>query len=175
MEHKEWMRPEDIERRSMEIIEQEMPAGNWTLGERAVVKRCIHTSADFDYASNLYFSPGAVERAIEILRTGAGIVTDTNMAAAGINKKVLGRLGGTIHCFMAAEDVAEEATRRGITRAVVSMERAAKRRACAFIGDCGSGGICQCGRVQGAYLHGGSALHHREREKRREQYCGSYL
>ena len=69
MEHKEWMRPEDIERRSMEIIEQEMPAGNWTLGERAVVKRCIHTSADFDYASNLYFSPGAVERAIEILRT----------------------------------------------------------------------------------------------------------
>ncbi len=126
MEHKEWMRPEDIERRSMEIIEQEMPAGNWTLGERAVVKRCIHTSADFDYASNLYFSPGAVEQAIEILRAGAGIVTDTNMAAAGINKKVLGRLGGTIHCFMAAEDVAEEATRRGITRAVVSMERAAK-------------------------------------------------
>lgn len=61
MEHKEWMRPEDIERRSMEIIEQEMPAGNWTLGERAVVKRCIHTSADFDYASNLYRFFGQIE------------------------------------------------------------------------------------------------------------------
>lgn len=126
MEHREWMRPEDIERRSMEIIEQEMPSGNWTLGERAVVKRCIHTSADFDYASNLYFSPGVVERALEILRAGAGIVTDTNMAAAGINKKALGRLGGEVHCFMAKEDVAEEAARRGVTRAVVSMERAAR-------------------------------------------------
>ncbi len=122
----EWIRPEEIERRSMEIIEKEMPEGKWTLGERLVVKRCIHASADFDYASHLYFSPGAVQRALEILKSGASLVTDTNMAAAGINKRALGRLGGTLHCFMADEDVAREARERGITRAAVSMERAAK-------------------------------------------------
>ena len=121
----EWVKPEEIERRSMEAIEQEMPKGDWTLKERAVVKRCIHASADFDYAANLYFSPGAVERALEALKQGASIVTDTNMAAAGINKRALGKLGGEVHCYMAHEDVAREAAQRGVTRALVSMERAA--------------------------------------------------
>lgn len=126
MSQTEWIRPEEIERRSMEIIGEEMPEGEWTPGELAVVKRCIHASADFDYASNLYFSSGAVERALEILKSGACLVTDTNMAAAGINKRVLAGLGGSVHCFMADEDVAREAKERGITRAAVSMERAAK-------------------------------------------------
>ena len=115
----EWVKPEEIERRSMEAIEQEMPKGDWTLKERAVVKRCIHASADFDYAANLYFSPGAVEQALEALKQGASIVTDTNMAAAGINKRALGKLGGEVHCYMAHEDVAREADRRGMTRAAV--------------------------------------------------------
>ena len=110
----------------MEIIGREMPAGDWSPGELAVVKRCIHASADFDYAANLYFSAGAVEQALEALKNGAGIVTDTNMAAAGINQRVLKKLGGSVHCFMAEEDVAEEAKKRGVTRATVSMERAAR-------------------------------------------------
>ena len=121
----EWVKPEEIERRSMEAIEQEMPKGDWTLKERAVVKRCIHASADFDYAANLYFSPGAVEQALEALKQGASIVTDTNMAAAGINKRALGKLGGEVHCYRAHEDVAREAAQMGVTRALVSMERAA--------------------------------------------------
>ena len=121
----EWVKPEEIERRSMEAIEQEMPKGDWTLKERAVVKRCIYASADFDYAANLYFSPGAVEQALEALKQRASIVTDTNMAAAGINKRALGKLGGEVHCYMAHEDVAREAAQRGVTRALVSMERAA--------------------------------------------------
>ena len=121
----EWVQPEESERRSMEAIEQEMPKGDWTLKERAVVKRCIHASADLDYAANLYFSPGAVEQALEALKQGASIVTDTNMAAAGINKRALGKLGGEVHCYMAHEDVAREAAQRGVTRALVSMERAA--------------------------------------------------
>lgn len=125
-EQTKWIRPEEIERRSMEIIEEEMPKGNWTPGELAVVKRCIHTSADFDYASSLYFSPGVVERAKKVLKDGVVIVTDTNMAAAGINKKVLSGLGGSVRCFMADEEVAKEAKERGITRAAVSMERAAR-------------------------------------------------
>ncbi len=123
--HSEWIRPEDIEKRSMEIIGQEMPDGNWTPEELAVVKRCIHTSADFDYAQNLYFSDQAVCHARKALAQGATIVTDTNMAAAGINKKALERLGGSVRCFMAEEETAREAKARGITRAAVSMEYAA--------------------------------------------------
>lgn len=121
-----WLRPDEIEKRSMEIIAAEMPAGDWTPGQLKVVKRCIHTSADFDYCRNLYFSPGAVERAVGLLRQGITIVTDTNMAAAGINKAALARVGGTVRCFMAEEAVAAEAKARGITRAAVSMEHAAK-------------------------------------------------
>ena len=90
-----------------------------------VVKRVIHTTADFDYADNLCFSPRAVERGIAALRAGCDIVTDTQMARAGINKTVLGRLGGEVRCFMSDPDVAAEAKERGITRAMVSMERAA--------------------------------------------------
>lgn len=123
--HSEWIRPEDIEKRSMEIIGQEMPDGNWTPEELAVVKRCIHTSADFDYAQNLYFSDQAVCHARKALAQGATIVTDTNMAAVGINKKALERLGGSVRCFMAEEETAREAKARGITRAAVSMEYAA--------------------------------------------------
>ena len=126
MENQRQLRPEEIERCSMEIIGREMPAGDWSPGELAVVKRCIHASADFDYAANLYFSAGAVEQALEALKNGAGIVTDTNMAAAGINQRVVKKLGGSVHCFMAEEDVAEEAKKRGVTRATVSMERAAR-------------------------------------------------
>ena len=90
-----------------------------------MVKRVIHTSADFDYADNLVFSPHAVPRGIAALREGCDIVTDTQMAKAGINKTILGQLGGEVHCFMADGDVAAEAKERGITRAMVSMERAA--------------------------------------------------
>ena len=91
-----------------------------------MIKRAIHTTADFDYADNLVFSEDAVAKGIEALRGGCDIVTDTQMAKSGINKTILGKLGGTVHCFMSDPDVAEEAKRRGITRAMVSMEKAAK-------------------------------------------------
>ncbi len=122
-----FVKPDEIEARSMEIIESEMPEGNWSSGQLAVVKRCIHASADFDYAENLYFSPGAVEAALTLFKSGRPftVVTDTNMAAAGINRAALSQLGGTVRCFMAEPDVAEEARARGMTRAAVSMERAA--------------------------------------------------
>ena len=82
-----------------------------------VVKRVIHTSADFDYAKNLVFSEGAVRKGIEALQGGCDIVTDTQMAKAGINKTILGKLGGQVHCFMSDESVAQEAKERGVTRA----------------------------------------------------------
>ena len=121
------MRPQEIETRSMEIIEEELGerAAAWPPEELLVVKRCIHTSADFDYGENLVFSPGAVEIALEALRNGVTIVTDTSMAAAGINKRSAAALGVEVHCFIADPDVAAEAKRRGITRSAVCMERAA--------------------------------------------------
>lgn len=118
-------KPGDIEKRSFEIITELLGDRKLDPRNEAVIKRAIHTTADFDYADNLVFSPGAVETGIAALRSGCDIVTDTQMARAGINKTILGKLGGSVHCFMSDGDVAEEAKRRGITRAAVSMERAA--------------------------------------------------
>lgn len=120
------MKPADIEKRSFAIITEELGGRTFPEGVAEVVKRVIHTSADFDYADNLCFSPDAVEQAKAALEAGAAIVTDTNMALAGISKPTLAKLGGKAVCLMADEDVAREAKERGVTRATVSMEHAAK-------------------------------------------------
>lgn len=120
------MKPADIEKRSFAIITEELGGRTFPEGVAEVVKRVIHTSADFDYADNLCFSPDAVEQAKAALEASAAIVTDTNMALAGISKPTLAKLGGRAVCLMADEDVAREAKERGVTRATVSMEHAAK-------------------------------------------------
>ena len=120
------MKPADIEKRSFAIITEELGGRTFPDGVAEVVKRVIHTSADFDYADNLCFSPDAVEQAKAALEAGATIVTDTNMALAGISKGTLAQLGGRAVCLMADEAVAREAKERGVTRATVSMEHAAK-------------------------------------------------
>ena len=117
----EKVEPREIETRSFEIITQEMGDKKLIPGTELIVKRCIHTSADFDYADNLCFSANAVEKALNAIREGACIVTDTQMAKAGINKKVLARYGGEVYCFMSDVDVAVQAEARGNTRAVASM------------------------------------------------------
>ena len=118
--------PQEIEKRSFEIITEELGDVKLVPGTEPVVKRCIHTSADFDYAKNLVFSDGVIEHALKVLGSGATIVTDTQMAMAGVNKRKLAALGCQIRCLMSDPDVAEEAKKRGVTRAVVSMEHAAK-------------------------------------------------
>ena len=125
LEKIEVVRPEDIEKRSMEIITEELQGKTWPEPEFSIVKRCIHTSADFDYAENLCFSKDAARLGMEALQRGAVIVTDTKMAWSGINKKKLQEYGGEAYCFMADEDVAKEAKERGCTRATVCMERGA--------------------------------------------------
>lgn len=122
----EFVRPADIEARSFEIIGQELGPHGFDRRTLQVVKRAIHTTADFDYAHTLDFSPHAVEAGVSALRAGADVVTDTTMVAAGINKRVLGGFGGHVHTFVADPDVAAEAAARGVTRSAVSMERAAK-------------------------------------------------
>ncbi len=122
----EFIKPKDIETRSFEIIAKELGQRGIELPEDQdmVTRRVIHTSADFDYAETMKYSRDAVRIAKDMLKNGADIVTDTNMALSGINKKTLAQFGGSAHCFMADEDVAKEAVNRGITRAAVSMERA---------------------------------------------------
>lgn len=123
----EYVLPTEIEKRSFEIIGKELQDMGITLDreQEPITKRVIHTSADFDYANTMRYSEGAIEKAKELIRNGAHIVTDTNMALSGINKKRLAEYGGQVHCFMADEDVAKEAKERQVTRATVSMERAA--------------------------------------------------
>jgi precorrin-8X/cobalt-precorrin-8 methylmutase len=119
------VKPMEIEKRSMEIITGELNGRTWPEPEFSIVKRCIHTSADFDYADNLCFSEGAAKKGVEALRRGAVIVTDTKMAWSGINKKKLAEYGGEAFCFMSDEDVAKEAKERECTRAAICMERGA--------------------------------------------------
>lgn len=123
----EWLLPEEIEKRSFEIIAEELKQRGISLPaeQEMITKRVIHTSADFDYANTMTYSKDAVSIAKEFLRNGADIVTDTNMALSGINKKALSKLGGQAHCFMADEEVERIAKERGVTRAAVSMEKAA--------------------------------------------------
>ena len=101
--------PMDIEKRSMEIITEELGQLHLDEEKADIIKRVIHTSADFDYARNLRFSDDAVEKALEVLQQGVTIITDTNMACTGINKPGLNKLNGKAVCFMADEDVATKA------------------------------------------------------------------
>ncbi|MEF9945434.1 MAG: precorrin-8X methylmutase [Lachnospiraceae bacterium] len=121
----EQLLPGEIEGRSFEIITKELGERTFPLEEADIIKRVIHTSADFEYADTLTFSPGAVEVALQALKNGADIVTDTQMVKAGIHKASLQKTGGTVHCFIADEDVAREAKQRQTTRSAISMEKAA--------------------------------------------------
>lgn len=120
--------PSRIEAESFAIIDRELKERGITLPEAyaPVIKRCIHTTADFDYAENLVFTEGALEAGLSALKAGADIVTDTRMAMAGISRRVLERYGGRLRCSMADEDVAEAARREGITRAAAGVDKAAR-------------------------------------------------
>lgn len=122
--------PNEIEKKSFaiisDIIREEHPNFVMNPKHEAVIKRVIHTSADFEYLENLSFSETAVEVGLQALKKGAVIITDTNMAKSGISKPSLKKLGGAVECFIADEDVAKEAKERGVTRAIISMEKASK-------------------------------------------------
>lgn len=125
-ENIEHVLPKDIEKTSMSIIDSELLQMGIELDKTnaPVIKRAIHTTADFEYADTLRFSENAVKKAKELIKNGADIVTDTNMALSGINKKVLAEFGGHVYCYMADEDIANKAKMEGTTRATASMEKA---------------------------------------------------
>ncbi len=120
------IKPDDIEKRSMEIIESELgDTSHLTDSEKQIVKRVIHTTADFDYLQNLKFSENAVESGLQAIRSGTAIITDTNMSLAGISKPALKALGCEVFCFTADNDVAESARSNGTTRAVAAVDKVA--------------------------------------------------
>ena len=118
------IQPAQIEKTSFAIITKELGNHIFPDGQAEVVKRVIHTTADFDYADTLCFSEDALSSGKNALQKGATIVTDTSMALSGINKTILGRLGGEARCFISDPSVAAEAKERGVTRAIVAMEHA---------------------------------------------------
>ena len=124
----EVVKPNEIEKRSFAIITEELQQRGLSVPEREapVTKRVIHTSADFEYAETMTYSENAIDIMQDLIRQGAHIVTDTNMAKSGISKTTLAKFGGEVHCFIADPDVAAAAKERGITRAAVCMEKAAK-------------------------------------------------
>lgn len=118
--------PQDIEKRSFQIIENEIGYHNFKQEQLLIVKRVIHTTADFDYIKNMVFSENAVQNGLNAIQNGASIVTDTHMTKAGINKNLLKKFGGEVFCFMSDEDVAKDAKENKTTRAVASMNKACK-------------------------------------------------
>ncbi len=128
MKNIEHLLPEEIEKRSFQIIADELDKRGIRLPktQEMITKRVIHTTADFEYTQTLCYSNDAVASAKNLILNGADIVTDTNMALAGINKKALAKFGGKAHCFMADDETARLAKERKTTRAAVSMEMAAK-------------------------------------------------
>ena len=188
----EYVLPEEIEKRSFEIIAAELAERGITLPaeQDPVTRRVIHTSADFDYAETMTYSENAVEIAKNLIKNGADIVTDTNMALAGINKKVLASFGGEAHCYMADADVAAMAKERKTTRAAISMELASKLEKPVIFAvgntDAGKGlapgiryrgpcGFRECGSCQGADYRDGCALYHQSWKKRRQQRGSGHL
>lgn len=191
----EEVKPREIEEKSFAIISEELGTRDFAPNTELIVKRCIHTSADFDYADNLCFSQDAAVKAMAAIKRGVSVVTDTNMAKAGINKVSLAKYGGTVHCFMADPDVAEAARRHGTTRASESMKKAAglgepfiyaignaptalvslydliqegKVKPELIIGRAGR--LRQCRPVQGTDYECRCALHRGTRPQRRKQY-----
>ncbi|MBP1728761.1 MAG: cbiC, partial [Deltaproteobacteria bacterium] len=117
------LRPEEIEAESFRLIDAEAGPHGWSAAEWPVVRRVIHTSADFDYLRTMVMSPGAVAAGVRALKAGRGIVTDTTMALAGINKPRLVKYSVPLSCFVADAAVAREASAQGITRSILAMRR----------------------------------------------------
>ena len=122
--------PQDIEKRSFEIIGEELGEKREKFDEKTlpIVKRVIHTTADFEYADLIEFQNGAVDSAMEALKSGCKIYCDTNMIVNGLSKLVLGKFNSSAYCLVSDEEVIKEAKERGVTRSIVGMEKAGKDR-----------------------------------------------
>lgn len=120
------LRPEEIEAESFRIIEEEVGPHNWSAQEWPIVRRVIHTSADFDYAKSMFISPEALSSGIAALKAGTGIVTDTTMIISGMSKERYAPFGVKLACYVADAQVAKDAKAQLITRSIVAMRKGAR-------------------------------------------------
>lgn len=127
------LKPEAIETESFRIIDREAGAHPFDAQQWPVVRRMIHTTADFELLQTTRFSPGVIERALTALRAGAKILCDTNMVLAGVNKARLAALGGSIACHVADPVVAAEAQAAGLTRSTFALRKGVAERATIFL------------------------------------------
>ena len=118
------MKPEDIERTSFAIIDQEAGSHDFDKSQWSVVRRMIHTTADFEFKEIVRFHPQAIEAGITAIRSGKDIITDTNMARVGIRSNSLARFGGSVKCYMNDPQIHEKAKSNGTTRAKVAVDMA---------------------------------------------------
>ena len=121
------LNPEAIEAESFRIIAEELGEHSFSPDEFAVVQRAIHSTADFEFAKTMRFAPGAIRSGIEAIRAGRSIVADVQMIQAGINKTGLKKFGGEVYCFISDDDVVAAAKAAGLTRAIMSMRKAARQ------------------------------------------------
>ncbi len=137
------MKPQEIEDESFRIIDEEAGDHGFPADQWPIVRRVIHTSADFEWQQMIRFHPDAIASGVAAIQKGCLLVTDTNMARVGIRQRDLDRFGGTVRCYMTDERVSQTALKEGITRATVAMDVAAPELA---------GGICVIGNAPTALL-----------------------
>lgn len=125
--------PMGIEKRSFEIIGSEMHEHNFSEEELQIVKRVIHTTADFEYQDLIEISEGAIEAGVSALKNGAKIYTDTKMALSGMNKRALKELNASVECYVGLEEVFKLAKEKEITRSMAGVELAAKENVDIFV------------------------------------------
>ncbi len=113
--------PQEIEARSMEIIEDLLERGDWSASQKQVVKRVVHTTGDPEMAELILFHPQGVEAGIAALQRGANVITDVEMVWSGVNKKNLAKAGGQVQCFLNDPEVPARAREWGITRAMTAL------------------------------------------------------
>ena len=118
------MKPEEIEALSFKIIDKEAPPHHFSFDQWSIVRRMIHTSADFEYVKSVRFHKHAIARGLEAIKNGENIITDTNMARVGIRKSDLERFGTQVKCFMADPEVGRIALKTGITKAKAAVDAA---------------------------------------------------
>ena len=125
--------PMGIEKRSFEIIGSEMHEHNFSEEELQIVKRVIHTTADFEYQDLIEISEGAIEAGVSALKNGAKIYTDTTMSLSGMNKRALKELNASVECYVGLEEVFKLAKEKEITRSMAGVELAAKENVDIFV------------------------------------------
>jgi precorrin-8X/cobalt-precorrin-8 methylmutase len=121
------MKPQEIEDLSFKIIEEEAGNHPFTRDEWPIVRRMIHTSADFEYIKTVRFHPKAIQAGIKAIKSGCRIFTDTHMAKVGIRKKEIQAFGGEVNCLITDENVAKKAQAEGTTRALAAVDMVGDR------------------------------------------------